>query len=104
MRIRARVPELRLINARANPDLCLSLLAAGYDLDLGIVVHHRGAIYFGPAAAAYLSYLAKPAGRISSMLLRVSSASWFQHLFYPVFRFARWCLLKIRGRRMINRF
>lgn len=67
-RVSARLPGLRLLNARDGGPEAELVASLGLDLDQGMVLQHDGAIYYGRACMHRLSQLAS-AHRLPNKIL-----------------------------------
>jgi predicted DCC family thiol-disulfide oxidoreductase YuxK len=94
---RRRHPELKLLDARHEPDLVAQLRRNGYDINDGMVLVLGGQLYFGGAAteklASYRSGL-PPAKQAAMTAIGASP--------YPFLRGIRNALLRARGKSLID--
>lgn len=94
---RRRHPDLKLIDARHEPDLVAELRRDGYEINDGMVLVVDGTLYYGAAASAKLaSYRSDlpPAKRAAMAAIGASP--------YPLLRGLRNALLRLRGRSLIS--
>ena len=102
VRLREALGPVRLMNARDGGPVVESLVAAGYDLDEGMVLIWRGRIYHGDACIHLLALLSTPSGafnRINAAVFRSERAS---RLLYPILRSGRNATLRLLGRRKMG--
>ena len=94
---RRRHPDLKLLDARNEPDLVAALRRDGYDINVGMVLVVDGALYFGADASTKLaSYRTDlPAAKRAAMTVIGATP-------YPLLRGVRNALLKVRGKTMIS--
>ncbi|MGF1625552.1 MAG: thiol-disulfide oxidoreductase DCC family protein [Alphaproteobacteria bacterium] len=59
VRLREAVGPVALIDARSDDPRVAAVQAEGYDLNVGMVVRHRGVVHHGPAAVAVLTRLSR---------------------------------------------
>lgn len=94
---RRRHPDLKLLDARHEPDLVARLRRDGYDINEGMVLVVDGQLYFGAAAserlASYRSDLS-PGKRAAMAAISASP--------YPLLRGIRNALLRVRGTSLIE--
>jgi predicted DCC family thiol-disulfide oxidoreductase YuxK len=102
VRIRESVGQLKLISARENSPVLKELTEAGLDIDQGMVLKMGNELYYGADAMHMLSLIGTRVGifnRLNYWLFRSKQRS---QVLYPVLRFFRNLLLKVRGRTKIN--
>ncbi len=102
LRLREATGEVRLINARMEPELTEELRRSGADLDQGMFLAYGGNNYYGEAAVHLLACLSSPAGwlnRIASALLRRRLIAKF---LYPVLRVGRALTLQVLRREKLS--
>lgn len=94
---RRRHPELKLLDARHEPQLVAELRRDGYEINEGMVLVVDGQLHYGAAAsemlASYRSDL--PAGKRAAMAAIGASP-------YPLLRGMRNALLRVRGKSLIE--
>lgn len=79
----AEAGQLKKVAAREVGSLRNEATTAGVQLDYGIVVEHRGKLYYGPDA---LIYLARRRGRgfMSTLFYLTFRSRWSANIVYPV--------------------
>ena len=102
IRIRDAVGELRLVDARHPSDLLDEVTKAGLDIDQGMVLKFKGAIYYGSDAIHMLTLLSSPSGVFNRINFYVFSTSFGARIFYPICKAFRNVLLKILGIKYIG--
>lgn len=97
VRIREAVGTLRLVDARQPGPLMDEITAAGLDIDQGMVLKFKDAIYYGPDAVHMLSLLGTRAGWFNRLAFRLFGTRTGARLFYPVAKGFRNLLLRLLG-------
>lgn len=97
-----RSDEVQLIDLRQNDTLREDLLAAGFNLDGGMVVEDRGVRYAGDKAVAYIASLTTPSDAFNRLNRWLFSMPVVASLLYPVLRSGRWLVLFLMGRSFIT--
>jgi len=93
---------LRTVDARGDDALVRQATEAGYDLDQGLIVVHRGRMHHGADALHLMATLA-PAHGIRNRLNRLLFGSRrLARISYPALRGGRNLLLRLLGRRKIG--
>jgi predicted DCC family thiol-disulfide oxidoreductase YuxK len=95
IRIRAAVGNLRLVDARQPSALMDEITAAGLNIDQGMVLKFKDAIYYGPDAIHMLTLLSTPSGFFNRMNYYVFSTKAGAKIFYPMGKAFRTLLLKL---------
>ncbi|WP_321500761.1 DCC1-like thiol-disulfide oxidoreductase family protein [Breoghania sp.] len=101
-RLRAAVGEVELIDARCDHPLVREALAAGYDLDKGMLARYRGRDHFGADCVQLLSTLSSREGLANRMMSIMLGRRAMARCLYPVLRFGRNMTLRVLGRRPIG--
>jgi predicted DCC family thiol-disulfide oxidoreductase YuxK len=96
-------PGLRVVSARAEPALVAELRGKGYEINEGMVLCLDGAIHFGPDATRMIAVLGRSSASWwrKAALAGIGTAPWARHL-YPWLNRARWLLLRLLGRKLID--
>ncbi|WP_211236928.1 DCC1-like thiol-disulfide oxidoreductase family protein [Chitinimonas koreensis] len=102
VRIREAVGQLHLIDARQPGALMDEITAAGLDIDQGMVVKFRDAIYYGPDAIRVLTLLSTPSGLFNRINYRLFGSRLGARVFYPLGKAFRTLVLKLLGIRYIE--
>ena len=103
MRLRASVGEVALVNARSGDPLIAQVLAAGHDLDRGMVVLWRGEQFFADAAVHLLASLSSDGGGIFGRVQRLLFGGPRRAArLYPVLAAGRRVVLRLLGRGRIG--
>jgi predicted DCC family thiol-disulfide oxidoreductase YuxK len=102
IRIRDAVGELRLVDARHPSELLDEITKAGLDIDQGMVLKFRGAIYYGADAIHMLTLLSSPSGIVNRINYYVFRTNFGARIFYPICKAFRNVLLKILGIKYIE--
>jgi predicted DCC family thiol-disulfide oxidoreductase YuxK len=97
-RLKERVGEVRLVDARTAPDKAAEFLARGYDLDKGFIVEEGGRIHYGAEAMAFINAELAP----KATGLGLFADHGLLRLAYPFMRGARNLALAALGRGPIN--
>lgn len=94
---RRRHPDLRLLDAREEPELVADLRRRGYEINDGMVLVVGGQLYYGAQANAELaSYTSDLPTRKRAAMTAVGATP------YPLLRGLRNALLRMRGKPLIN--
>jgi hypothetical protein len=102
-RLRQRFPDIRVLDARREPERVADLRRRGLEINEGMVLSLDGVIHFGPEATRMIAILERPvAGWASWLTLAfIGSAPWSRRL-YPLLNAARQLLLRLLGRKLIS--
>ena len=92
----------RAIDARGSDPLVRDAIAAGLDLDEGMVVHHDGHFYHGAEALQFIAGRDRESGLWGMLNRRVFKWRSLSRLFYPLLRAGRNTLLRARGKPKIH--
>jgi predicted DCC family thiol-disulfide oxidoreductase YuxK len=101
-KLRTRLPDARLVNARETEPLIEWLEDRGVDLDEGMAVIEGNTIHHGAAAMTFIAEHAERnlgLGRVLNSAFR--NPGWAAAL-YPVFRSGRNLVLKLLGRKLLK--
>jgi predicted DCC family thiol-disulfide oxidoreductase YuxK len=101
-RLRARFPDVRLVDARGDPALVARLATAGIALDDGMAVWHGGRWHHGAAALQCLATLDRPHGLGASAHRWVFGSTRVARMLYPALRWGRNTTLKLLGRKPLR--
>jgi predicted DCC family thiol-disulfide oxidoreductase YuxK len=96
-RLRERVGEVELIDARGRPDLVAAHKAAGRPIDEGMIVETEEAVYFGGDAVWAINALLS-----RNPVLNALSGRAMLKFVYPALRFGRNTALRAMGRKPID--
>jgi predicted DCC family thiol-disulfide oxidoreductase YuxK len=101
-RLRQLYPDLRLLDARGEPELVVRLRGQGYDINEGMVLCLDGRIHFGAEATRMIAILGgeQPSRLRRWVLAGVGTAPWARAL-YPWLNRTRQLLLRLLGRKLI---
>ncbi len=102
VRIDESVGQLRLINARQNPEVMKEITARGFDIDQGMILKMNDGFYYGADAIHMLALIASPATVFNRFNIWIFRSRRRSELLYPVLRTLRTFLLKFLGRTKIN--
>ena len=97
IRIREAVGNLHLVDARLSSPIMDEITHAGLDIDQGMVLKFKEAIYYGPDAVHMLTLLSTPSGFFNRINYYVFSTKLGAAIFYPVGKAFRNLLLKVLG-------
>lgn len=101
LRLREAAGPVTLVSARSDDPRVGELKAAGYDLDAGMVVLHRGEVLHGDRAMTLLSVLSRPNGPLSAAMKFAFRSRRAAAVLYPVLGLGRRATLAALGRRRI---
>jgi predicted DCC family thiol-disulfide oxidoreductase YuxK len=102
VRIREAVGRLHLVDARQPGALMDEITAAGLNIDQGMVVKFRGAMYYGADAMNVLTLLSTRSGLFNRVAYWFFAAPGASRVFYPIGKALRILLLKLLGIRYID--
>lgn len=102
IRIRAAVGQLHLVDARQPSSLMQEITALGLDIDQGMVLKFKDAIYYGPDAIHMLTLLSSPSGIFNRINYYVFRTRLGAKICYPIGKAFRTLLLKLLGIRYIE--
>jgi predicted DCC family thiol-disulfide oxidoreductase YuxK len=102
IRIREAVGRLHLVDARLPGPLMDEITAAGLDIDQGMVVKFKNAVYYGADAIHILTLLSTPSGFFNRMNYYLFSTKIGARLFYPLGKAFRNIVLKLLGIKYIE--
>jgi predicted DCC family thiol-disulfide oxidoreductase YuxK len=94
--LREAVGPVELINARSGDPRLRAYESAGYDLNEGMLFEYNGTIYFGADAICVLAVLSTPSSTFNRINGALLSKQHFARFFYPIFKFCRTIILKLR--------
>ena len=97
IRIRKAVGNLHLVDARLPSPIMDEITHAGLDIDQGMVLKFKDAIYYGPDAVHMLTLLSTPSGFFNRVNYYVFSTKLGAAIFYPMGKAFRNLLLKLLG-------
>lgn len=97
IRIREAVGNLHLVDARRPGELMDEITGLGLDIDQGMVLKFKDAIYYGPDAIHMLTLLSTPSGIFNRINYYVFSTKPGAKIVYPVGKAFRTLILKLLG-------
>lgn len=101
-RLRQLWPDLRILDARKEPELVAELRAKGYEINEGFVLSLGGTLYFGPEATRVIGEHGRSHGPARSAVLgAIGTAPWSRRL-YPWLNRGRQLILAVLGRSLIR--
>ena len=101
-RLRQLWPDLRILDARKEPDLVAELRAKGLEINDGFVLSLGGTLYFGPDATRMIGERGRDhRGLRSCVLCAIGTAPWSRRL-YPWLNRGRQLLLATMGKSLIR--
>lgn len=102
IRIREAVGDLHLVDARQPSVLMDEITGLGLDIDQGMVLKFKDAIYYGPDAIHMLTLLSTPSGIFNRINYYVFSTKPGAKIVYPIGKTFRTLILKLLGIRYIE--
>lgn len=102
VRLQQAAGPVHLIDARSGDPRVGQALAAGFDLDAGLIVRHGGQVFHGDAAIRHLSVLSAPGGVVNGAMRAVFRNPRRAALLYPWLARGRALTLALMGRRRIG--
>jgi predicted DCC family thiol-disulfide oxidoreductase YuxK len=104
VRLQEVIGPVRILNARnGGPEVDMAL-AAGLDLDEGMVLQYQGQLYHGDACIHLLATLSETGGILRALLAWVFRSPSRARLLYPWLRGGRNMTLKLLGKHKIGKF
>jgi predicted DCC family thiol-disulfide oxidoreductase YuxK len=101
-RLRELWPDLRILDARKQPELVAELRAKGLEINDGFVLSLGGTLYFGPDATRMIGERGRDHGGLRSVVLcAIGTAPWSRRL-YPWLNRGRQLLLARMGKTLIR--
>ena len=101
-RLRELWPDLRILDARKEPDLVAELRAKGLEINDGFVLSLGGTLYFGPDATRMIGECGRDHRGLRSWVLRaIGTAPWSRGL-YRWLNLGRQLLLAAMGKSLIG--
>lgn len=97
VRIREAAGHLHLVDARKPGPLMDEITAAGLDIDQGMVLKWRQAIYYGSDAVHMLTLLGTRSGWFNRSCYVFFGTRWGARAFYPAGKAVRNLVLKVLG-------
>jgi predicted DCC family thiol-disulfide oxidoreductase YuxK len=101
-RLRDAAGPVRLVDARGDDPLAVSLRGSGVDLDRGMVVRLDGQIHHGDAAMVVLSALSTGSGAFNRLMRAMFRRPARARILYPALVAGRNLTLRLLGRRRIS--
>ena len=102
IRIRQAVGDLKLVDARHPSALLDEINAAGLDIDQGMVVKFKDAIYYGSDAIHMLTLLSLSSGFFNRINFYLFRTKFGARILYPICKAFRNVLLKSLGIKFIE--
>ncbi len=102
VRIRETVGNLHLVDARLGSPIVEEISRLGFDLDKGMVVKIGDKFYYGSDAVGVLSLLSSKNNLFNRLSFLLFKNKYASVTLYPILRFVRNILLKVRGVSKIN--
>jgi len=102
VRLRDSLGRVELVDARKGGPLVDEVLAAGLDLNEGMVLKLDGRFYHGDACIHMLALLSTPSTRFNRLNAAVFRSPTASRLLYPVLRARRNAVLRLLGRSRIE--
>jgi predicted DCC family thiol-disulfide oxidoreductase YuxK len=97
-RLRESVGSVKLINARDGGPVVAQIVAAGLDLDEGMVLWYGGRFYHGADCIHMMAALSSASGFLNRLNASLFRSPRVARALYPTLRFGRNTLLRILGR------
>ena len=102
VRIRERVGELKIIDARERSDVMDEITAKGLDIDQGMVLKMGDQLYYGSDAIHALALISSRSGVFNRFNYWAFKSKAVSSWLYPFLRLCRNLLLKVLGKTKIN--
>jgi len=94
--------DVQLIDARSGGPEVDAIIAAGYNLDEGMVLELGGRFYHGDACIHTLALLSSPSTPFNRLNRWIFSSPRLAKILYPVLRLFRNLVLKLLGRKPLD--
>jgi len=101
LRLRETI-DLQLLDARGGGPVVDAIVAAGYDLDEGMVLVMGGRFYHGDDCIHTLALLSSPSTLFNRLNKRIFGSPRAAKILYPGLRLCRNLVLKMLGRRPLE--
>lgn len=101
LRLRKTI-DVQLVDARNGGRVVDEIVAAGYDLDEGMVLVMGGHFYHGDACVHMLALLSSPSTLFNRFNRWLFSSPRVAKVLYPGLRFCRNLVLKVLGRKPLE--
>jgi len=103
VRLREALGPVSIIDARQGGPVVDEIVEAGLDLDEGMVLKVDGQLFHGDDCIHRLALLSTPSGLFNHVNRAVFRSPRVSRLLYPVLRSCRNLVLRLLGRKKINR-
>ncbi len=97
-RLKSRVEQLTLVDARQHPKLLKQLAEEAYDLNDGMLVVWQGELYYAAAAMRTLAELSAQNGLFNRLNRGLFTHTWLARIVYPSLVVLRKLFLALTGR------
>jgi predicted DCC family thiol-disulfide oxidoreductase YuxK len=101
VRLKKSLGDVDLVDARAGGPVVHEAIAAGFDLDDGMVLRMDGRFYHGDACIHRLALLSTPSNGFNRLNRLIFSSRAASRLLYPVLRLGRNTALRLLGRKRL---
>ena len=98
LRLRDTLGRVELVNAREGGPVVDEILAAGLDLDEGMVLKIDGRFYHGDECIHRLALLSSSSSLFNRVNRAIFRSPTLSRLLYPLLRSGRNCMLHLLGR------
>jgi predicted DCC family thiol-disulfide oxidoreductase YuxK len=103
VRLKKSLGDIDLVDARAGGRIVDEIIAAGVNLDDGMVLKMDGRFYHGEACIHRLALLSTPSNGFNRLNRLIFSSRTASRLLYPALRLGRNTALRLLGRKRLNR-
>jgi predicted DCC family thiol-disulfide oxidoreductase YuxK len=103
VQLRETLGRVEVVNARDGGPIVEEVMAAGFDLDDGMVLKLDGRLYHGDDCIHMLALLSTPSTTFNRLNRTVFRSRTMSRLLYPVLRAGRNQVLRFLGRSPISR-
>lgn len=100
-RLRAAGVNLKLIDAREQPELVASFFQKGLDINDGMIMRVGDTIYFGGDVLHMVALMTGPAGPLNRVLAKAFANRSVARFVYPALRAGRNASIAVLGRKKI---
>ena len=102
VRVKGTVGDMKRVDARESSEIMNEITDGDLDIDQGMVVKHKGVLYYGSDAIHSLALMGRKEGifnRLNHYIFRSKTRAYF---LYPILRSGRNLLLKTLRKTKIN--
>ncbi|MDC0438546.1 hypothetical protein OAL56_00515 [Candidatus Pelagibacter sp.] len=95
-------PEIKIINARENPEVVQYFKNLGYTIDDGFILVLNEEIYYGDRCLQKISKIINKENVFRNIFSKIFKYKFLNTISYPFFKFTRSIILKLIGIKKID--